>query len=76
MDACEVHPAHIEGSRTVHLTAYSFVLEALCGQAIEFDGEPDGASICAECHALALESGGDSETWVVEVDVIGLRAAA
>ena len=60
----------------VHLTAYSFVVEALCGEAIEFDGEPDGAIICADCHALALESGGDSEAWVVEVDELELRAAA
>ena len=70
-----VHPGHVSDSRTVHLTAYTFVLEALCGESVELDGEPDVATICEACHALALE-GGDPESWVVELAVIELRAAA
>jgi hypothetical protein len=32
---------HTEGSRVVHLAARSFLVEALCGEPVDFDGEPD-----------------------------------
>jgi len=73
-----VHPyaGHVEGTRIVHLTARSFLVESLCGEVVGLDGEPDVAVICEECHALAVEAGGDHESWVALVEVVELRAAA
>jgi hypothetical protein len=73
----EFHAGHRDGSRTVHLTARLCLLEALCGETVALDGEPDGAVICEACHALAVEQGGDPESWVVfETTTVALRAAA
>lgn len=70
------HPAHVDGSRIVHLTRTTLLVEALCGETIVFDGHPDLAVICEECDLLAREAGGDPETWVALEAVLQLRAAA
>ena len=74
----EFYAGHVETSRIVHLTQASFLLEALCGEAVEFDGEPDVPVICGDCDRLAREAGGDPDGWVAGVaDVrLELRAAA
>jgi hypothetical protein len=73
----ELYAAHVDGSRTVHLTARSFLVESLCGESVSLDGEPDVAVICDECDRLAREAGGDPESWVsVSVTEIELRVAA
>ena len=72
----ELHGGHVEGLRVVHLTQRSFVNEAFCGELVVCDGEPDLAVICGDCHALAIEAGGDPASWVVELPVVELRAAA
>lgn len=73
----EFYAGHIEGSRIVHLTARSFLVEALCGEAACLDGEPDIAVICEECDKLGREAGGDPGTWVAEATVrVELRVAA
>lgn len=72
----EFYACHVEGRRAVHLTSRSFLTEAMCGELATLDGEADCAVICADCHALALEAGGDPESWVVELAVIELRIAA
>ena len=70
------HPAHVDGSRVVHLTRTTLLVEALCGEIVALDGRPDPAVICDECDLLAREAGGDAESWVAMVAVIELRAAA
>lgn len=72
----DVYPGHLDGTRVVHLTTRSFLLEAVCGVSVELDGEPDGAVICEECDALAAEAGGDPTLWVVLPRPDELRAAA
>jgi len=72
----EVYAGHVESTRVVHLTARSFLVESLCGEAVGLDGDPDVAVICEECHELAVAYGGDPESWVVAVEVFELRAAA
>jgi hypothetical protein len=73
----EFFAGHIDGSRVVHLTARSFFVEALCGEPVHLDGEPDIAVICEECDQLGRDAGGDPGEWVAEATVrVELRAAA
>jgi hypothetical protein len=74
----ELFAGHVEISRVVHLTQASFLLEALCAEQVELDGEPDLPLICEECDRLAREAGGDPAAWVVTVAGVHpeLRAAA
>ncbi|HEX7069402.1 MAG TPA: hypothetical protein VF190_01295 [Rhodothermales bacterium] len=73
----EFYPGHVEGSRTVHLTGCSFFVEALCGESVYLDGEPDVAVICEGCDRLGREAGGDPGEWVTGAAVrVELRAAA
>jgi hypothetical protein len=73
----EFYPGHVEGSRIVHLMARSFFVEALCGESVHLDGEPDIAVICEDCDRLGREAGGDPSEWVTGMAVRAeLRAAA
>ena len=73
----EFYAGHTEGSRIVHLTARSFLVEALCGEFAHLDAEPDIAVICEDCDRLGREAGGDPGEWVTEAVVcVELRAAA
>ena len=73
----EFYAGHNEGSRIVHLTARSFLVEALCGESVRLDGEPDIAVICEDCLRVGREAGGDPGDWVTEAAVrVELRAAA
>jgi hypothetical protein len=73
----EFYPGHTEGSRVVHLTARSFLVEALCGGPVQLDGEPDIAVICEDCDRLGREAGGDPGEWVSHAAFrVELRAAA
>jgi hypothetical protein len=69
---------HSSSSRIVHLTETTLVSDALCGETgIDRLGEPDLATICDACDALATAAGGDPATWRrVEVVVLPLRRAA
>ena len=51
-----LEPAHAEGTRVVHLTHTTLVVEALCGEVVDLHGEPDLAILCDACleHAGAL----------------------
>jgi hypothetical protein len=54
-------------------------MEALCGETVGLDGEPDLPVIREDCDRPAREAGGDPDGWVVAgvVDVrLELRAAA
>jgi hypothetical protein len=73
----EFYPGHIEGSRIVHLTAHSFFVEALCGESVHLDGEPDIAIVCEDCDRLGREADGDPSEWIGCAAVrVPLRAAA
>ena len=73
----EFYVGHTEGSRIVHLTARSFLVDALCGEPIHLDGGPDIPVICEDCDRLGRESGGDPDEWVTDASVrVELRAAA
>ena len=73
----EFYAGHTEGSRIVHLTAHSFDVEALCGEPVHLDGEPDIAVICEDCDRLGREANGDPGEWVGGAAVrVELRAAA
>ena len=73
----EFYPGHVEVSRTVHLTGCSFFVEALCGESVYLDGEPDVAVICEGCDRLGREARGDPGEWVTGAAVrVELRAAA
>lgn len=73
----EFYAGHTEGSRTVHLTAHSFLVEGLCGEPVSLDGEPDIAVICEDCDRLGREADGDPDEWVSgATDRVELRAAA
>ena len=55
----------------------SFLAEALCGEPVQLDGEPDIAVICEDCDRLGREAGGDPAEWIAGATVrIELRAAA
>ena len=64
-----LEPAHAEGTRVVHLTHTTLVVEALCGEPADLHGEPDLAVFCNDCleHARAL--GVDIQVWVTEVQI-------
>ena len=54
-----LEPGYAEGTRVVHLTHTTLVVEALCGEQAELHGEPDLAVLCDECleqPALGVES--------------------
>jgi|RhiMethySRZTD1v2_1073278.scaffolds.fasta_scaffold119762_1 hypothetical protein len=74
----EFYAGHVETSRIVHLTQASFLMEALCGEPVGLDGEPDLAVICEDCDRLAREAGGHPDGWVTTIaDArLQLRAAA
>ena len=73
----EFYAGHIEGSRLVHRTVRSFLVEALCGEPVHLDGEPDLAVICEDCDGLGREAGGDPAEWFTDaVAGVELRAAA
>ncbi len=60
-----LQPAYVDGTRIVHLTHTSLVVESLCGEQAELHGEPDLAVICDECLAIALTSGADV-SWLMD----------
>ena len=64
-----LEPGYAEGTRVVHLTHTTLIVEALCGEPAGLHGEPDLAVLCDECleHASAL--GIDIEVWVTEVQI-------
>ena len=72
------YTGHVEASRIVHRTQASFLTQALCGEPVGLDGEPDLAVICEDCDRLAREARADPDGWVADVaDVrLELRAAA
>ena len=72
----EFYAGHVEDRCAVHLTSRSFLVEALCGEVVTHHGEPVGATICAECHVLAVESGGVATDWTVVGETQVLRLAA
>jgi hypothetical protein len=52
-------------------------VEALCGEPVHLDGEPDIAVICEDCDRLGREADGDPGEWVGGAAVrLELRAAA
>ena len=66
-----LEPAHAEGTRVVHLTHTTLVVEALCGEQAELHGEPDLAVLCDECleHARALGVAVKIRITEVHIDV-------
>jgi hypothetical protein len=64
-----LEPGYTEGTRVVHLTHTTLIVEAFCGEPAGLHGEPDLAVLCDECleHARAL--GVDIEVWVTEVQI-------
>jgi hypothetical protein len=64
-----LEPGYAEGTRVVHLTHTTLIVEALCGEPAGLHGEPDLAVLCDECleHARAL--GIDIAVWVTEVQI-------
>ena len=64
-----LEPAHAGGTRVVHLTHTTLVVEALCGEPVDLHGEPDLAVLCDDCleHAQAL--GVDVEIWITEIQI-------
>jgi hypothetical protein len=74
-----LEPGYAEGTRGVHLTHTTLVVEALCGEPVVLHGEPDLGLIlmCDECLELARARGADPSVWVTEVEVeMRLRLAA
>jgi hypothetical protein len=55
----QLHPGHSQGSRTVHLTHTTLVVEGLCGESVGFHGEPDLAVVCVDCLEVAASFGID-----------------
>lgn len=66
-----LEPAHVEGTRVVHLTHTTLVVEALCGELTDLHGEPDLPVLCDECveHARLLGVSIEVEVWVTEVEI-------
>ena len=54
---------HVSGSRTLHLSHTTLVVESLCGMTVDLDGEPDLPVICDECLEHATELGADVGHW-------------
>jgi hypothetical protein len=63
-----LHAGHLKGTRVVHLTHTTLVLEGLCGDAVDLHGEPDLAVICLECLELARAVGADLLLCVTEIE--------
>lgn len=55
--------AHTDGLAIVHLTHTTLVHEGICGESVTHHGEPDVATICEACLALALALGEDVSLW-------------
>ena len=66
----QLHAGHSGGSRTVHLTHTTLVVEALCGESIGFHGEPDLAVVCVECLEVAVSFDIDVSGWSGESLVV------
>ena len=66
-----LEPGYAEGTRVVHLTHTTLVVEALCGEQAELHGEPDLAVLCDECleHARALGVAVEIRITEVHIDV-------
>jgi hypothetical protein len=54
---------HVAGTRTLHLSHTTLVVEALCGIEADRHGEPDLAMICEECLEQAVSLGVDISLW-------------
>jgi|KBSMisStaDraftv2_1062788.scaffolds.fasta_scaffold2103217_1 hypothetical protein len=54
---------HGAGTRTLHLSHTTLVVEALCGIEADHHGEPDLAMICDQCLEQALLLGADISLW-------------
>jgi hypothetical protein len=64
-----LEPAHAEGTRVVHLTHTTLVVEALCGEVADLHGEPDLAVLCNECLEHARAFGVSVEIRITEVQI-------
>jgi hypothetical protein len=64
-----LEPGYAEGTRVVHLTHTTLVVEALCGEQAEFHGEPDLGVLCDECLEHARLLGVEVEIRVTEVHI-------
>ena len=64
-----LEPAHAEGTRVVHLTHTTLIVEALCGEPVELHGEPDLAVLCDECLERARALRIDVSVWMTEVEI-------
>jgi hypothetical protein len=72
-----LQPAHLAGTRIVHVTHTTLVVEALCGEAVDLHGEPDLPVICGDCLELARAARADISLWIAEVEIqTGLLLAA
>jgi hypothetical protein len=65
-----LQPAHADGTRVVHLTHTTLVVEALCGELTDVHGEPDLAVLCDECLEHARLMGVDVEIWLSRVEIV------
>ncbi len=66
----QLQPGHSDGSRTVHLTHTTLVVEGLCGETVGFHGEPDLAVVCVDCLEVAASFGIDVRAWSEESLVV------
>jgi hypothetical protein len=62
-----LQPAYAAGTRILHLTHTSLIVESLCGEEVGFHGEPDLAVICDECIAIAVVAGADASSWLPDI---------
>ncbi len=69
--------AHVAGTRIVHLTHTTLVIESLCGEQVESHGEPDLPVMCDECLTIALLDGSDVSIFLTIIpDEVRLSLAA
>lgn len=54
---------HVAGTRTLHLSHTTLVVEALCGIDADHHGEPDLATICDHCLEHVVSLGADVSLW-------------
>ncbi len=64
-----LEPAHAEGTRVVHLTHTTLVVEALCGEVADLHGEPDLPVLCEACLEHARHLGVDVGVWVTALEI-------
>jgi hypothetical protein len=64
-----LEPGYAEGTRVVHLTHTTLVVEALCGASAGLHGEPDQPVLCDDCLEHARVLGVDVEVRVTEVRI-------